>query len=349
MDVSTRELVAAREVGAFGGQLEVRVARPQVGNHEPDGAALADGQRRQRAVLLPRIDLTGIRAERDRIPDAGRAPGPEARARREVGLQSRAVGSAGPRVLDRDVERAPVSAQPLRRGGGAQVRAVLGLIAGAVSIDVGLGDRLDRQRAAALDLACRAAVGDRGTDRRAVDVDGLRVADIALAILGRAADLRRDRVAARLLLDPVADVAVVGEDVRCGEGVGARLGRQRHRLAGVDRRFTLLPIRRERVHEEADRAGTTAGLDHHVEAREQLGLRTLVRLPAVPVAVERRRAFGRERVGALRREREQRERRHQEAFTVHDVRPRPGLVGRPPTPHCLPRPRRCARPGCARP
>ena len=278
-DLGVRVLIAAREVAALGGEREVRIAEPQVRDDEPHGSPLADGQRRQHAVLPSRVVVLGAREERPLLPDAGRAPGAEARARKEVRLHLRAVGGARPGVLDRDVERAPVSAQALRGRGGAQVRAVLGLVAGAVAVDVGLRDRLDRQFAAALNVGRGAAVGDRGAERRAVDVDGLRVADVALALLGRAADLGRDGMAARLLLDPVGDAAVVGEDVRRGEGVRAGLGRERHGLADVDRPRTLLAERRALVHEEADRACAAAGLDHHAEPREQLGVLALERHP----------------------------------------------------------------------
>jgi hypothetical protein len=69
-----------------------------------------------------------------------------------------------------------MSAQALRGRGGAQVRAVLGLVAGAVAVDVLLRDWLDRQLAAALDLSGGAAVGNRAAERRAVDVERPRVA-----------------------------------------------------------------------------------------------------------------------------------------------------------------------------
>ncbi len=207
-------------------------------------------------------------------------------------------------------------------------------VAGAVAVDVGLRDRLDRQFAAALDVGRGAAVGDRGAERRAVDVDGLRAADVALAVLGRAADLGRDGVAARLLLDPVGDAAVVGEDVRCGERVGAGLGRQRHGRADVDRRRALLAERRARVHEETDRARAATGLDHHAEPREQLGA---ARPRPSARRASRCRAWPGPRAsasqGSARRTR-----------AVHR-----GPAGRPPTPRCRPRPRRCARSGCARP
>ena len=282
-DLGARVLIAARQVAALGGQREVRIAEPQVRDDEPHGSPLADGQRRQQAVLLPRVVVLAAREERELVADAGRAPGAEARARKEVRLHLRAVGGARPGVLDRDVERAPVSAQALRGRGGAQVRAVLGLVAGAVAVDIGLRDRLDRQLPAALDVARGAAVGDRGAERRAVDVDGLRAADVTLAVLGRAADLGRDGVAARLLLDPVGDAAVVGEHMRCGERVRARLGRQRHGLADVDRPRALLAERRALVHEETDRARAASGLHHHAEPGEQLGVLALERHRAVPV------------------------------------------------------------------
>jgi len=97
--------------------------------------------------------------------------------------------------------------------------------------------------------------------------------------------------------------------VRGRERVGARLGGERHRLAGLDGQRGLLVGARQ--HEQADRAAAPARLDHDPEPGEQLRMRTLGGDPAVPVAVERRRTVGGQRVRRLRGEREQRDRSDQ--------------------------------------
>ena len=160
---------------------------------------------RRRSARIAR-SLTALRAPRAEPGTAGR-----------LACTPRAVGGARAGVLDRDRRRPrrPLGSRCVV-GGGAQVRAVLGLVAGAVAVGVGLGDRVDRQLAAALDLRGGAAVGRRASPiARPVDVDGLGVADVAFAVLGLAARLgRRSRGRRSAARSRRSIVAVVVQHVR---------------------------------------------------------------------------------------------------------------------------------------
>ena len=75
MDRGERVLVAVGKVWPLGRQREVRVAEPQVWDDESYGSPLADGERRQRAELPPRVVVLGARVVRALLSAASRAPG----------------------------------------------------------------------------------------------------------------------------------------------------------------------------------------------------------------------------------------------------------------------------------
>ena len=145
VDLGVCVLVAAREVGAFGGDEKYASPEPRSGTTSrtvrcSPTASGASGQYCSRGSSSWPPEKNG----RCSPTQAGvHVPRPGLGRRSAFSCGRSAVRGPAFSTVMSNARRCPLEA--LRGRGGAQVRAVLGLIAGAVAVDVGLGDRLDRQ------------------------------------------------------------------------------------------------------------------------------------------------------------------------------------------------------------